>query len=317
MLDAQLIARARAVPIESEVARRGLQLKCASQTEFEGACPACGGRNRFAINVRKQLWNCRGCGKGGDVISLVQLAAGVGFLEACRELAGERPRAAPQRPVERPAAAPVSQDNDAEKIAMALRLWQDTHPIEGTLAEHYLREVRGLELPGDVSGRVLRFHAACWFDGVKRPCLIALWRSIAGDVPSAITRTALAADGTKIGRKALGRIAGGAIKLTPDEDVSCGLTVGEGLETVLAGMAEGFRPAWVVGLPGIMKFPVLAGVDCVTILVDNDNPDRNGRRAGPAAARECSERWLAAGRDVRLVVPRDVGCDMADLRKVS
>jgi hypothetical protein len=78
-------------------------------------------------------------------------------------------------------------------------------------------------------------------------------------------------------------------------------------------MAEGFRPAWVVGCAGIAKFPVLAGVDCLTILVDNDNADRNGRRAGPEAAAECSERWTSAGREVRLVQPHAVGADMADV----
>jgi putative DNA primase/helicase len=179
-------------------------LKRVAQGEFVGACPRCGGRDRFSVNVHKQVFNCRGCGKGGDVIAFVQLAAGVDFLEACRELAGERPRAAPQRPAERPVAA---QDNDAAKTAMALRLWKDAHPIEGTLAETYLRQVRGLDLLDDLSGRVLRFHPACWFDRDKHPCLLALYRSIAGDAPIAIMRTALALDGAKIGRLALGSIA--------------------------------------------------------------------------------------------------------------
>jgi hypothetical protein len=317
-----LIESARSVRIEDEVARLRLQLKRVGQSEFVGSCPRCGGRDRFGVNTRKQVWNCRGCGRGGDVIDLVQLAAGVDFLEAVRELAGERPRGPLQRSADLVSgdshgtrAATASKDDDASKIEIALRLWEEGHGIEGTLAEHYLRQVRGLELPDDLSRRVLRFHPACWFDGVKHPCLVALWRSIDRDAPSAITRTALAADGSKIGRKALGRIAGAAIKLSADEDVTHGLTIGEGLETVLAGMAEGFPPAWVVGLPGIVKFPVLAGVDCLTILVDNDNPDRNGRRAGPAAARECSERWTAAGREVRRIVPHALGADMADLRR--
>lgn len=316
-----LIARARAVRIENEIGRLGLQLKRVTQNEFVGACPRCGDggkgpkSDRFSINIRKQIFNCRGCGKGGDVIDLVQLVAGVDFLDVVRELAGERARAAPQTPAERPAAAPGSHDNDAAKTASALWLWREAFPIEGTLAETYLRQVRGLELPDDVSPRVLRFHPRCRFELELLPCLIALWRSIAGDTPVAIIRTALTSEGNKIKRLALGPVAGAAIKLTADEDVTYGLTVGEGLETTLAGMAEGFKPAWVLGLPGIMKLPVLAGVDCLTILVDNDKPDRNGRRAGPEAARECTERWTIAGRDVRLVTPHAVGADMADVVK--
>jgi Toprim domain/CHC2 zinc finger len=303
------------VRIEEEAARLGLQLKRAAQGEFVGACPRCGGRDRFGINTTKQVFNCRGCGKGGDVIELLQLAAGVEFLEACRALAGERARAPLQSPAPASRPAPAAEDKDVAKGAMALRLWKEAMPIEGTLAETYLRDVRGLELPDDLSDRVLRFHGACWFDRDKYPCLLALWQSIAGDAPRAIMRTALTPDGKKIGRQALGPIAGAAVKLTPDEDVTEGLTIGEGLETVLAGMSEGFKPAWVVGLAGIMKFPVLAGVDALTILVDNDQPDRSGRRAGPAAAAECSQRWTDAGREVRLVVPRAAGADMADVLK--
>jgi hypothetical protein len=317
-MNSQLIERARAVPIEDEAHRLGLQLKRASQSELVGPCPACEGRDRFAINIHKQVFNCRGCGNAGDVIDLVRLVAGVDFLQACRQLAGELHYDAQcnsRPPAPAPAAAPAAQNNVAAKTPMALRLWKAAHEIEGTIAETYLRQVRGLDLPDGVSGRVLRFHPACWFDRDKHPCLLALYRSIAGDEAIAIMRTALAADGTKIGRKALGSIAGAAIKLTPDEDVTHGLTIGEGLETTLAGMSEGFKPAWVVGCAGIAKFPVLAGVDCLTVVVDNDEPDRNGRRAGPAAAAECSQRWTDAGREVRLVVPRAAGADMADVLK--
>jgi hypothetical protein len=35
--------------------------------EWIGPCPVCGGKDRFAINPSKGLWNCRGCGRGGEV----------------------------------------------------------------------------------------------------------------------------------------------------------------------------------------------------------------------------------------------------------
>jgi hypothetical protein len=43
--------------------------------ERAGPCPVCGGRDRFSVNVRKQVFNCRGCQIGGDVIKLTQLLA--------------------------------------------------------------------------------------------------------------------------------------------------------------------------------------------------------------------------------------------------
>jgi putative DNA primase/helicase len=64
---------------------------------------------------------------------------------------------------------------------------------------------------------------------------------------------------------------------------------------------------------GIAKFPVLSGVEALTIFVDDDEPDRNGRRAGPEAALECGERWKAGGREVFYITPDGPGQDMADL----
>ena len=79
------IADAKAIRIEDEVARRGVVLKRQGR-ELVGPCPICGGTDRFAINFAKQVWNCRHCGKGGDVIALIQHMDGVGFLEAIESL---------------------------------------------------------------------------------------------------------------------------------------------------------------------------------------------------------------------------------------
>ena len=85
------IERARAVPIEHEIGRRGIKLQWQSKTEFVGPCPKCGGDDRFAINTKKQLFNCRGCDVGGDVIQLVEHLDGVDFNTACTRLTGQPP----------------------------------------------------------------------------------------------------------------------------------------------------------------------------------------------------------------------------------
>jgi hypothetical protein len=59
--------------------------------ERVGACPKCGGEDRFSINTKKQVWHCRGCDKGGDVVELVRHLDGADFKEACRTLTGETP----------------------------------------------------------------------------------------------------------------------------------------------------------------------------------------------------------------------------------
>jgi predicted transcriptional regulator len=85
------IASARAVRIEDELARRGIKLN--GKVERDGPCPKCGGDDRFSINIKKQVFNCRGCGVGGDVIDLVRHLDGVDFNQACETLAGGAPKA--------------------------------------------------------------------------------------------------------------------------------------------------------------------------------------------------------------------------------
>jgi putative DNA primase/helicase len=186
----------------------------------------------------------------------------------------------------------------------ALWLWRETTKPAGSLVERYLQS-RKLTLPDHA--HALRFHASCPFGSDRLPCMVALYRDIITNEPKAINRTALTPDGQKVDRKALGPKRGCAIKLTPNEDVTTGLTIGEGIETALAGMALGFHPAWALGDAGeVARFPVLSGIECLTILVDHDN-------AGREAALQCSKRWTAAGREVFRVEPIADGADMADV----
>jgi Toprim domain/CHC2 zinc finger len=304
-----IIDVAKSVRVEDEIARRGgLGLKRMG-AELIGACPVCGGRDRFAVSIRKQCFLCRGCGRSGDVVAMVQHLDGVDFKIAVQTLGGNETR--PIRPAPK---ATAPQDDDAANTARALALWEEGSPIDGTLAEEYLRR-RHLELPGD--DEALRYYSPCPFGTGTYPCLLALFRDIVTNEPKAIHRIAIGPAGIKIGKRMLGRVAGCAVKLDADADVEHGLAVGEGIETMIAARMRGFRPAWALGSAGTLKnFPVLNGVECLSIIVDNDEADRNGRRAGPDAAAECSARWTAAGREVRRIVPRRQGADMADLAEV-
>jgi phage/plasmid primase-like uncharacterized protein len=79
---------ARAVRIEDELAaRRGIKLR--GGINRCGPCPRCGGMDRFSVNLKKQVWNCRGCSTGGDVIALVEHLDGCGFMEAVATLIGQ------------------------------------------------------------------------------------------------------------------------------------------------------------------------------------------------------------------------------------
>ena len=110
----------------------------------------------------------------------------------------------------------------------------------------------------------------------------------------------------------LGEISGGAIKLDPDEDVTQGLCIGEGVETCLAGRQMGYRPVWaVLNKNGVADFPVLPGIDGLTIFGERDE-----RAQSEKAIRSCADRWLEAGIEVLTAWPL-AGNDLNDEIKVA
>jgi putative DNA primase/helicase len=145
-------ARAKSVRIEDEVARRGVHLR--GQKERAGPCPQCGGTDRFSINTAKQVFNCRGCGRGGDVIAMVQHLDGVSFKQAIATLVGggvtakTTPRPTPAKPAKR--------DDDKSNAQTAAWLWSQRRKItEGTPPALYLRK------RGYISGLSRRHWAIC------------------------------------------------------------------------------------------------------------------------------------------------------------
>jgi len=247
-IDADAIAAARAVRLEDELARRGIRLR-RSGGERTGPCPACGGTDRFSINTKKQVWNCRGCGKGGDGIAMVQHLDGCDFVDAVRALTGildldRRPSTPdPVNQAEAQAKAEAQARDELadvrERMAKARTIWREAIPIEGTLVERYLRDYRRLDIPAGVSGNVLRYHAQCPFRAARYPCMVALVRNVSNDREQGVHRTALRPDGSplrldgKTARLSLGPIGGGAVKISDNAEVTTGLTIGEGIETGL------------------------------------------------------------------------------------
>jgi putative DNA primase/helicase len=223
---------------------------------------------------------------------------------------GITPSAPASRPVQQPSRGEATAaDVDQDKIRRAQKLWSEGVYAGGTLVQRYLAS-RRLELPVDVAGDALRFHPACpWReDGgmlLLGPAMLAACRDIHTDEIVGVHRTRLNERAEKVGRKMLGLVAGAAIKLDCDANVTTGLTIGEGIETVLTRRQLGLRPAWALGSVGaIAKFPVLSGIECLTVLAEAGVPSQR-------AVEECASRWHAAGREVLIVDPR-AGSDIND-----
>ena len=181
----------------------------------------------------------------------------------------------------------VPEENDG--LRRAANIWRASIPLNGTLAEVYLRQHRKLDVTrlGDLS------HALRYQPDLQ--AMIGLMTYPALGLACGVHRTFLSADGSKRERRMLGRA--GAICLSRDEDVTTGLGITEGIEDGLRILLSGWRPMWACGsTSGIDSFPVLPGVECLTVFADNDD-------AGIRAAERCVQRWHDAGAECRVVTP--------------
>jgi putative DNA primase/helicase len=263
---------------------------------FRALCPAHDDRNpSLSINETKAGKILLKCWHGCEQQLVISELKRRGLWTSEKRQAAQKPRR--------------EDDRAKQNMQLAGEIWRATVPIGETVVKHYLQKRGIVDLPDGIDG-VLRFHPNCPFRKRERhPCMVALWRNIQSDKPQAIHRTALTPEGEKIDRMSLGPTQDAAIKLYPD--VTDTLTIGEGIETALSGAALGYAPAWAVGDAGhIEKFPVLAGVDRLVILVDRDSSGR-----GQNAASQCALRWLSANRKVRRIFP-DLPVEDADLNDV-
>ena len=173
-------------------------------------------------------------------------------------LAGQAigPRKIVQAPIEEP-----------KKVDWSL--WHRAVPLPSTFGETYLIQHRKLKEIGKLTlDHALRYHP------VHR-MVVALMTDPVTNEPTGIHRTLLNPEGKKIERKMLGRQ--GVIRITPDEDVTYGLGIAEGVEDAIA-VALDWGPAWAATSAGaIERFPVLSGIDHLTIFADSDGPGLQGR----------------------------------------
>jgi hypothetical protein len=187
---------------------------------------------------------------------------------------------------------------------LAEHLWETSEPLAGSLAEQYLISRGCRQPPADGDLRFLparRDHPAA---------TLARVTDARSSEPISLHFTHLNADGTKASHDAKRlpgghRKAGGVVMLWPNECVTTELAIAEGIETALCA-AHGFIPIWsIIDAGNMASFPVLAGLDALTIFADNDP-------AGISASTSCAKRWATVA-EVTVVRPLEPGYDMADL----
>jgi putative DNA primase/helicase len=186
----------------------------------------------------------------------------------------------------RPPRQPDPDVDQAARIEIAMQIWAASVPLPGTLGWRYFTEQRGLHI-GSLSDLS---HGLRWHHGIN--AVVALMTDPLTNRPRGVHRTFLAADAVKLERRMLGKQ--GVVRLSPNDQVTQGLGIAEGLEDGLAVLLSGWAPIWAATSAGaIERLPVLSGIENLTVFADTD-------ATGMKAAGVCAARWIVAGREARI-----------------
>jgi hypothetical protein len=337
MIATSILDRARGVSIAEGSARLGFKLP--HGREHQGPCPRCGGNDRFSINPKKNVWNCRHCGGGGDAISLVKHVRGVDFRGAVEFLTGERDLDPAPQP--RPAPQPA-EDDEPRRIAGARNIWRATRDANGSVVDSYMR-ARGFDPIDDRDALTIRFAPDFRMKlkdhtRATAPAMVCAIRDIRavldrlarerGGLAEAEARvlsdeelivgihaTALLDDGSgkRFGgdsRRVHGvtRNAGVLLGDAWGPHYGSGVTLVEGIEDARAALALGAGTAIACGSAGaIGRFDPIPAIQHVVFALENDESGTSEKEIRKAVGR-----WRERTPDVR-VIRSTLGKDLADI----
>jgi putative DNA primase/helicase len=263
------------------------------------------------LGVGRHRLPCPDCDKGprDDALSIEVRDDGSAVwlcwrCQASGGMRGERTFTAHTKPR---TTVPSTQAAPRNAFAAARDIWRHTQPIAGTLGEDYLHLRHCATPPTDGD---LRFHASLYCPEVERalPALVARVTTVIGNKAIGIHRIWIREGESKAVKKM--RLGGSdepvCIRLWPEEDVTLGLGIAEGVETALAAGSM-FKPMWATIDAGQMaKFPLVPGLEFLTIFADYD-------KAGLAASKAVWLRYLRAGVNANHLRPQRVGDDINDM----
>lgn len=238
-------------------------------------------------------------------------------LQARGLIVGQGHRGARPDPAEDERRKAENRRKHAQRLKVAHDLFTQAKSCEGTIAETYLTEVRGIKgLRFNKMKNTLRFHSNALHSpsGEYMPAIIARIRGANGHALG-IHRTFLLPDGSAKAnvtpcKMMLGPSSGGAVRFGPDAPI---IALAEGIETALSVVRASRMTVWATlstsGLKGLI-LPRMPVAEVVIICADHDG-------AGLNAAEARAARLEGEGRTVSIIYPPNTGDDFNDVLRGS
>jgi hypothetical protein len=314
-----LVGQARASDMLEVAQAHGAQLCKSSSCDFVGACPVCGaGDDRFAVNPRKEVFNCRVCDKGGrGPIDLEMFLGDCDFVEAVKRLTDATLLSEQRPPAAKDAASRHKcecEQYDAKQHAKADWLWLSRRPATRSPVETYLR-ARGYvgAIPptiGYLPARNQHLHAM--IAAFALPNEISPGELAAPRVVRSVHLTKLTPAGSdrireKEGKIVVGRPLSLPITISSITD-GLSLVITEGIEDALAYRAAGFA-AWAAGSAPFIPELANSIPDYITTLIieRHIDPDGQAQRAVAQLQERLSERLVREGERPIDIIIREAG----------
>lgn len=254
--------------------------------------------------------------KGGNLLTLIAETQGhhpqfefVKTLQFAVELIGVSPTYEGKKPLLKSGPENLANklpngsawsEHQLKQIKRAQTLAKESQPINGTLAERYLREHRGITcaLPDS-----LRFHPGVYVHALRQrfPALVALAHDEAGKVQSLQLIYLDKEQGTKahidVNKRTIGPLKGASVMLQE----GCGkegakTLIAEGIETGLSlkMVAPDVTIKATLGIANFLHLPTVQLSEKVVFCLDNDGE----KSASQATAYKAMERLKSAGKTV-------------------
>lgn len=266
-----------------------------------GACPFCGGSDRFRFDDKNGTGSfiCSQCGAGSGMDFLIRLY-GWNFREAAANV--DRVLGTVQE------SRRMDERTDADKVAAIKRVLRECRPVtRGDPVWLYLNRRTGIEIvPGDVKYHPGLYHS----DGGMHPVMVSILRGADGTGVT-LHRTYLTLDGAKANvspqKKFMAglRLNGGAVRLSRVVEQ---IGIAEGIETALAASIRFGLPVWAATNATLLEqFQPPSGVRSVWIMGDNDSS-----YTGQAAAYSLAKRLVRDKYEVQLSFPDGADKDWCD-----